>query len=644
MNKVMRKYNKWILAVLGVILMVTFLVQGTAQMFRGDPGATVRATMGNRKVTARDIGHAENEYRFVKDLAPNLVRGALGIENSAHWYLLAHEAGEAGLVGETQDGAGFVETIAEYEGDLRFRQYRNIPQLQQMIAQQMEQMKQGMIENKGRVAANAGLREQNDADLTLSKLRGVMRLVKANNLAAARMSDRLATVGMKRFEDAVIADVLDVPASRLIDTVAKPTEDELKAQYEKYRTVDPAASEDGVGYVLTPRVKLEWIGLDKAAIAGAVKLDPVAVNKEYLADRKKYPGEFTAERAKIEKEMTDKRVTQVLDEAERAIKGAVRTALRGVPEDGAFKTLPADWKRPSMQALAEAIVHSVETATTIKLPTPAVQVRETLLTQEEVRQLPGIGTATIRMGSRPMAVSEMMFAVRELEPKRASGVQVDVPFILAPTADQAENRYYWVVTGAKAKGPAESLDEVRAKVEQDVRTHKAMEKLTSDAPAHQALAISEGLEAVAKQFDQPGAATIGVQKNVKITRMSATPSTALTTDKAFVEAVFGLAAGLDPLLPPTAENAVQRTIAVAAPKAKSLAVVQITQVRPLTLEKVRTLDEGKLLTLRYYENDDLKLKDSNPFSYAALKARWSYKPVKEEEQATTEEGGESQGG
>lgn len=644
MNKVMRKYNKWILAVLGVILMVTFLVQGTAQMFRGDPGATVRATMGNRKVTASDIGHAESEYRFIKDLAPNLVRGALAIENSSHWYLLAHEAQEAGLVGETQDGANFVETIAEYEGDLRFRQYRNIPQLQQMIAQQLEQMKQGMVEGKNRVAVNAGLREQNDADLTLSKLRGVMRLVKANNLAAARLSDRLATVGMKRFEDTVIMDLLEVPASRLVDSVAKPTEDELKTQFEKYRTTDPATSEDGMGYVLPARVKLEWIGLDKAIVAAAVKLDPIAVNKEYLADRKKYPGEFSAERAKIEKEMTDKRVTQVMDEAERAIKGTIRTLLRGVPEDGAFKTLPADWQRPSMQSIAEAIVHSVETATTIKLPTPAVQVRETLLTQEEVRQLPGIGTATIRMGAKPMPVSDMFFAVRELEPQRSSGVQVGVPFIIAPTADQAENRYYWVVTGAKAKGPAETLDEVRAKVEQDVRTHKALEKLTTDAPAHQALAISEGLDAVAKQFEQPGGAALTPQKNAKITRMSALPSNPLTTDKLFVEAVFGLAAGLDPLLPPTPENAVQRTIAVAVPKAKSMAVVQITQVRPLTLEKVRTLDENKLLTLRFYENEDLKLKDTNPFSYTALKARWSYKPVKDEEQATTEEGRESQGG
>jgi hypothetical protein len=339
---------------------------------------------------------------------------------------------------------------------------------------------------------------------------------------------------------------------------------------------------------------------------------------------------------KIEKDMTERRVAQVFDEAERAVKGAVRTALRGVPDEGVFKALPADWKRPTTQSLAEAIVHAVKTATGVDLPVPAVQVRDSWLTQEEVRQLPGIGTATIRMGTRPTPVAEMIFAVRELAPERASGLQVGVPFITAPTADLAENRYYWVVTGAKPKGPAESLDEVRAKVELDVRTLKAMEKLTTDAPAYQALAIAEGLEAVAKQFDQPGVATIGVQRNIKVTRMSASPSNPVTTDKAFVEAIFGVAAGLDPLLPPTPENAVQRTIAVPVPKARSLAVVQITQVRPLTLERVRTLDEGKLLTLRYYENEDLKLKDENPFSYGALKARWSYKPVREDDESAPE--------
>ncbi len=642
MNKVMRKYNKWILAVLGVVLMVTFLVQGTAQMFRGDPGTIVRATMGNKKIIARDLGLAEAEYRFLRDFAPNVVRGALGVESAAHWYLLSHEASEAGLVGGAPDGAGFVGTLADYEGGMRFQQYRNIPQLQQMIEQQMAQIAQAMTQGKSGIAAQAGLREQ-DADLALAKLRGVMRLVKANNLAGARMSDRLATVGMKRFEDAVIADLLDVPASRLIDSMPKPTDDELRAQYEKYRAIEASESEDGMGYVLPPRVKLEWIGLDKAVVAGAVTLDPIAVNKEYLADRKKYPGEFAAEREKIQKEMTDRRVAQVFDEAERAVKGAVRTALRGVPDEGVFKALPAGWKRPTTQSLAEAIVHAVKTATGIDLPVPAVQVRESWLTQEEVRQLPGIGTASIRMGTRPTPVAEMIFAVRELAPERASGLQVGVPFITAPTADLAENRYYWVVTAAKAKGPAESLDEVRAKVEQDVRTLKAMEKLTADAPAYQALAISEGLEAVAKQFDQPGVATLGVQRNVKITRMSASPSNPVTTDKTFVEAIFGVAAGLDPLLPPTPENAVQRTIAVPVPKAKSLAVVQITQVRPLTLERVRTLDEGRLLTLRYYENEDLKLKGENPFSYEALKARWSYKPVREDEEPASEGESEKKG-
>lgn len=644
MNKVMRKYNKWILAVLGVLLMVTFLVQGTQQMFRGDPGATLRATMGNRKVTARDLSRAESEYRFLKDMAPNLMRNALGIETSAHWYLFSHEAMEAGLCGDTQDGMGFITTMGEYEGTLRFpAQFRNNPQFAQYIEQQIKSTTEAMTAAKERIASQAGLRERGQEDVALAKLRGVMRLVKANNLAAARISDRLATVGMKRFEDTLILDLLEVPASRLTEALPKPTEDELKAHYEKYRTIDPTTSENGMGYVLPPRIKLEWIGLDRAVVAAAVKLDPVAVNKEYLADRKKYPGEFAVERPKIEKEMTDKRVAQVMDEAERAIKGAVRTSLRGVPEDGAFKTLPADWKRPTMETLADTIAHSVETATTIKLPTPAVQVRDVFLTQEEVKQLPGIGTAKIKMGSRPMDVVDMMFAVRELEPKRSSGVQVGVPFTIAPTADQAENRYFWVVTGAKAKGPAETLDEVRAKVEQDVRTLKATEKLTTDAAAHQALAVSEGLEAVAKSFDLPGMATIGVQKNVKVTRMQSTPSNAVTTDKVFTDAVFGLAAGLDPLLPPTPENAVQRTVAVVVPKAHTMAIAQITQVRPLTLEKVRTLDENKLLTLRYYENEDLKLKDGNPFSYAALKARWSYKPVKEDDQPA-EEATESQGG
>lgn len=640
MNKVMRKYNKWILAVLGVILMVTFLVQGTAQMYQGNAGNVVRATMGERKITAEQMWKAESEYRFLREVAPAVVRGLLGVESGTHWYLLTHEVEKAGLFGEAQDGAEFAMMLADYQAETGSRlpaQFRNMPQFQQMIDEERKQART-VMENRTRIAAGAGLRNEQEADLAIAKLRGVMRLVRANNLAS-RMSDRLATVGLKRVADTLITDVVEIPATRLVDSTSAPTEEELKAHFDKYRTTDPAESENAMGYVLPPRVKVEWLALDKATVTQAIKLDPVAVNSEYLRNRDKYKGEFAAERTNIEKAMTDQRVARVLDEADRAVKGAVRTAIRTLADDGVFKAIPADWKAPSMKELGEAIVHSVKTAAGVDLPPLAVQSRSEWLTQDEFRQIPGLGTATIRMGARPPQVSDVVFAVKELDASKNSGLQVGLPYITAPTVDGAETHYYFAVTGARVKGPAESLDEVRQKVEKDVRLLKAFDRLAADAPAHQALAVAEGLDAVAKQFDSPGAAALTPAKNVKIGRNGAQPSSPARTDKAFVDAVFGVADAIDPLLPPTPENAVQRTVAVPLPKVQTLAVVQITQVRPLTVEQLRTVNEGMLLGLHQQEMEDLKIERDNPYSYTALRARWAFKPVKEDESPEGGEGG-----
>ena len=77
-------------------------------------------------------------------------------------------------------------------------------------------------------------------------------------------------------------------------------------------------------------------------------------------------------------------------------------------------------------------------------------------------------------------------------------VQVGVPFVTAPLQNVAGDHFVFTVIEARPSGPADSLEEVREKVAQDVLANKAFQRLTSNIDAFKNLAVSDGLEAVGK--------------------------------------------------------------------------------------------------------------------------------------------------
>src|SRR5690606_16426272 len=145
-----------------------------------------------------DQAHAAQELMALERFIPGLLRNlGIGQGDSTHWLLLTHEARKAGLVGETADGREFLTELARFtvESELsrNFQLFMQLSQDPESRAQEIQNMVD-RIEREVAPAAFAEVRlNQEQMDATLSKLRGITRLIIMHN-RAARFSDRRAII------------------------------------------------------------------------------------------------------------------------------------------------------------------------------------------------------------------------------------------------------------------------------------------------------------------------------------------------------------------------------------------------------------------------------------------------------------------
>ncbi|MBL9001710.1 MAG: hypothetical protein JNK25_11300 [Phycisphaerae bacterium] len=660
MTKVFRKYNKWLLAVFGSLLMVTFMIQGTAGQFQADPGDAVVATIGPEasKVRAREIDKAEFEYKALSDIVPAALRappseGGAGIENGEHWYLITKEAQEAGLVGEAADGAEWIPDLAKIEGRLEILlnpQYRQFAQQllnnPQMMASQYDRLQRLIEENKDSIGARANLRPA-ETDLALAKLRGVHRLLDTYG-RAAKMSDATFTRHARELLTRASFDAVMISAERLIDTVPAPTEEQIRDIFEKYKGVRPGTGEYGFGYLRPKRVKLEWMIISRPGVSASITLDPIEVNKLYLQNRAEFPGEFAAEKTAVENKLREKKTQEVMDEADRAYRAILKSATRRMTSVGSIKKLPDDWAatRPTMQKIAEEVVSTVERATKIRMPAPAVTVRDAdFIPLDGVRSLGAIAFMQFNIGGKQGTFEELIANTHELNPSASFGPQVGLPFEF-PLTDVARDAAYFTVIDARGESPADSLDEVRPQVERDAKLLTAFNTLRENAPTYQALAVTDGLEGVANLFASSPpigspegtlAIPLPIEKRVVMVKYQGDFKYPQLDDQGLRDAVLDRLHQLGPDMRPTPENVVLRTLAHPLPAKLSLAVLQITGQRPVSTEDMRRFGEPEVAAVQRRELRDADPDDAipHPYSFKAVSERLQYKPVRKPG-ATTE--------
>lgn len=618
MLKLLRQYNQWILVVGGTLLLITFLmpsaIQGLAQ--RSAVSGATWATYSGGSITGADREQAQQELRVLEVIGNRTLNNLGAAKDPAHWWLLVHEARDSGLVGGEAEGEAVLRQMAASGGATP------------------EQALVNLIRASG---------TNRDTVLTaLGKLQGVTTMLSLST-NVDRVSDPRLKRAVARSLLSVSGDlvVLDARKNEKLDA-AVPTDAELEEQLKKFadkaRPADAAIGKDKFGYRMPDRFKIEWLTLSKSSISAGIvdspELTTLALKKRFAQDPKKYgatdAGGFAAAEASVRSKVTEELVKARLDEIAKFSGDQLSLAQRGLKRDGAHFALPADWttQMPSLQALAQTV------ASEFKIAAPTYQSSgESWLNSETLRTTPGLGTARTNKFGQFTSTSQLVDGLKELsKPSMAAPVQVNIASP-AMTTDTGDICFFRVIAAEPSK-PATDLAAVRADVEKDLRSLGRFAWLEANKDAIAAQATTDGIRAVAERFGT----TVEFAKDVQETseqflsmgfRMSMGLQ-AVGNDPKAIAAIVERASKIPFSADMTKVPAADRTIAVILPDTLSLAVMQVTSMKPVTEERFNTItapinSTGGSGVVRATADPELAIDPSSLFSMDALKSRYGFK-------------------
>lgn len=659
MFKLIRKYDKWILAIGGSLLMVVFLLPQALQQFGANPRkATAAVLESGEKITEGDLMEARQELSMLQAMSPLITTGMLqlgfnqdgsttdDISPSMHWILLTREAERDGLIGGAQDGRNFLPVAARFFARQYILQNRFSLDMNQLpdIEAQLTETYIAQLETSRAEVINSGFPPLM-VDRTLARARGILRMYEAYlsfDLPALQESMELC----HRFFDSAEVCFYTIGSDALIDPTYEPDETEVLLHYGTYKEDLPGEGEYGFGYRAEDRVKLEWLRLNRQEIADGVDVDPIEANTRWRGDRSRYPGEFAAERENIERDIRDEKTATILREAEQLVRAELLKGRGGLAQnrDGSYE-LPADWndQRARFNVISQHVGDRLRTKHGPDIPNPTSQDDSTRWrTQADVRGIPIIGNATRLIGPRNVPLVELVFSVSEFNEEPQYPVQTGIaegPLTASRTGDVV----FFRVLEASASAPL-PLAEVRDSVVEDIRRMKAYEALQAEAPRMLNDIMNLGADAAAT------ARSVTLYKDVKVQRdqvQAIDPTTGppafelrKINTESFRDAVMnrvGTFAVNDPL---NRIPEIDLLLSVPLDDVREVAIAGITNVIPLTTEAYRMI-EAEALQFNRTREYNVNALDAWPYSTSQMQARYGISVVRpadaDEEEAEVDE-------
>ncbi|MFG0327212.1 MAG: hypothetical protein ACF8SC_08130 [Phycisphaerales bacterium JB037] len=654
MLKFLRKYNKILLVVGGSFLMVSFMAPQAIQNLGNNPETRTVATMGDATVSAKEMELANRQRTAVQtfyaalkiDRAPapipeqlrslfpngiydallqqanptlyNLLPALTGVDQD-HWFLLAHAAKEAGYVGEDLDGATWGESLLpsllsiEQQYQQYLRQF-GITDTPMPDANAIRDLAIQRVEQARLLAAREARLPADDLDRALATARGIQRMWD-DYLGLNRVSDRdVVRTAADRLE-VVSGDYILIP-SDLGEARGAASMDDLRAFFEEHRSKLPSEDPLGVGYVLPPRVKLEFLTINRAAIEEYIKIADPDVRTEFRLNRDKYPADEQQAFEIIRTNLKRQRVTAAMQSADEVIREAVNTEVFSLARDGGYRVLPADWSPPRMEELRSRVWRELDREfgrgpnpdpNATPFPAPEVTVLDNAWQTRSM--LAALGLGNVRVGVNTVPFHDLVFSVRAIAGSNTLRLQVGIPAIDLPVRGTFGDVSYFTILDARVQSPADTFEEVRDRVARDYAELAGYRSLTERLDELRATAVTGGLDAVTNLF--PETATVSDEAPVRPIRgsFSANRSAAglgvnegepdnlelrrtAGADERLPDAIFAAAKGIDPTADPETIPLEERAFAVALPTARSVLVGVINRDAPLTLEQYR-------LTARY---------------------------------------------
>jgi hypothetical protein len=656
MLKFIRKYQLFILVIGGSLLMVVFLLEPVLTRLSPSPMKAKIATMADGSTFRRgDIQNANVAISLLSRVNPRALGarnvGGMGLDQSSesntalHWLMLVKQAEDAGLVGESGDGAGWIEELATVEAQIQlqsmFQQgqanFQTPEEAELFLQATRDQYMQIMSRNASLSASNAG-GTMEDVYRILAQARGVYRML-ASVQSLPAFSDLGAIDAAHTALDAVAVNAAIINSSLISSTVGDPGDETLQTFFETYKDLAPSENEYNIGYTQPTRIQLGWLTLDKNTFMNAVKVDRIELNKIWRQDRVKYPGDFAAERLELERQFREDLATDMMIEADRIIRAQVLAKTNGLPSKNGILELPEDWEsqRPRLEQIADIVTERISEQFSVVLTRPSVDlIGDRWLNANSIRSLRGIGLASYRVGSRQIQ-TQFLPQFFELTEDNTTGldVQVGLPLVDPAAEDQIGNRYYAVVLDVRARGGADEIGDVgRERVLADYQSVEAYKSLSAmiaqiegEISANADLAPSIDM-AMSLSEDPLSDQRPGVYKNILVLKETIDPGTSsanvdprLNTEE-FRNAVREAAENLDPLASPEDVLANPIPVVVAIPSSRSIAIALVVAPRPATNERFTQLANSLIRVTAQRELVDAGFAENDPFSFAALSKRF----------------------
>ncbi|MEE9405272.1 MAG: hypothetical protein V3V20_10285 [Algisphaera sp.] len=603
MFKFFRIYNKIILVVGGVVLMLAFLVPQAAQMFVPSGANAKAGSVNGQTLRQGDIQQAAIEIKLLESLPLGV---GLVTTDEVAWALLQHDAESMGLWASNSEVNAAIGRLGYDEAKLDdlARRTGNTPDSLRhvvrrfLIAEDYRRLVDGVAyTDPGALSASPALRRVELIHSALQQVNGNVdmyrRFLAPSVAMRSQGSYRLNTPLLR----STVRDNASSLAGRLVvlrpdpNSVPAPTEERLTEVFNTYRDKLPGNDGDDAypfGYRYPNRVQGQYLSVSSQSIREAVKVPYLDIKAYYNAHLDEFADENgitperpdTTARQSIKDALTQEKAATLGNRIAATLSGLVAEAIRGLPETRGYYELPAEFTSPSLEAMAAAVFEQFGVKATVSGDP------QQWTAINELSAAPGIGPAAVDSTGR---ITFAVYAgqVRELaeDPdavSRSLRTQVGLPG--KPLRDFEGGVYLHLLVGAQKSHPPATLDQVRERVTADARSITAFETLAQQTDVLREAAASQSIDAVANQNN---ATAIDLPPFQRVAGIDGTPPVLpeIGTSEAFAAAAFNIVETLDVGVDLNTLPANTRTVVMAlkdAAGAPGVAVFTAQNYEPLT--------------------------------------------------------------
>ncbi|MFW6336132.1 MAG: hypothetical protein ACOC3G_03290 [Phycisphaeraceae bacterium] len=618
MLKFFRKYNKQILVVGGVLLMVIFLIQPAISIFMPSGAGRVEGTIDGVDVTLGEQQQATAQMRLLGGLNPLLAQD-VG-DDPLRWIQLQRRANQLGLSASQQEVGSFLadlgvgtEQLAQLV--LRFEttedavyntvrsylavsKYRNLAS--GVVTQSVLERLGAMAQAQQAFSQAREFNQQGQAQLAVFLQQQAMQIYAAAE-GHQRVSEPAVRHTVRDSSAQVSGRVVLLRASERTDQVDEPTEAELEELFEQYKGVAPGEGEPyGFGYFIPDRIRVEWLSVSRSDVADTIEIDEAEAVAYYRENEERFQPQAPPEgeeepepfgafpsravRERVIDALREQKTTKMLGRITDAAQNLMRQPLRRLDdnEDG-YKIIPDDLVLPPLAEVADQLEENYGITVDVRRET------DSWVSLRNLQTLDPLANTTMAERQPAVPFSQYITSAKELDPDPRNPLvplrlQVGVPSE-AMVGFNGDNSYVFRLTDAEAGHVPESLDEVREQVATDARLLAAYNALTAESSKWLMQARSEGLDALT---EEPGASLRTLPPQSRTMARNARGG-GLMNNLELLGAMFELAAEIGPGTDLAELTPTEKTDAVELPTMLSLAVFELTEYQPVTRQGMAEL-------------------------------------------------------